>query len=133
MNLKIYHMLMLKISLKIIVIVYWWIIEFSIDYITPLSLIINEFVTNSVKYAFPSTNQNEKNIFLSIKVVDDEVILKFKDNGIGLPEDLNIYNSPSLGLTIINNLTVQINGELFKEDCEGAGFKLVFPIKWWFF
>ena len=104
-------------------------IEFSIDYITPLSLIINEFVTNSVKYAFPSTNQTEKNIFLSIKVVDDEVILKFKDNGIGLPEDLNIYNSPSLGLTIINNLTVQINGELFKEDCEGAGFKLVFPIK----
>ena len=103
-------------------------LEFSIDYITPLSLIINEFVTNCVKYAFPAS-QNEKNIFFSIKVVDDEAILEFKDKGIGLPEDLNIYNSPSLGLTIINNLTVQINGELFKEDCNGAGFKLVFPIK----
>ncbi|MBX7077263.1 MAG: PAS domain S-box protein [Methanobacteriaceae archaeon] len=101
-------------------------LELPLDIMTPLSLILNEFVTNSIKYAF-SNSEDDKNIILSMDTVGDMVNFTIEDNGVGLPEDLDVYNSPSLGLTIINSLTNQINGEFSKIDCEGAGFKLKFP------
>jgi two-component sensor histidine kinase/PAS domain-containing protein len=102
-------------------------LEIPIELMTPLSLMVNEFVTNTIKYAF-NEDQEDKMLVFNIKVHDDIVNFYIKDNGKGLPDDLDIYNSPSLGLTIINSLTYQINGELTKLDCKGAGFKLTFPL-----
>jgi two-component sensor histidine kinase len=76
----------------------------------PLGLILNELGLNTIKYAFP--NNQPGNFYLKFKVENDEVLLTVYDDGIGLPDDFDIYNSTSLGFTIINTLTSQIEGEL---------------------
>ncbi|MEN6574501.1 sensor histidine kinase, partial [Methanobacterium aggregans] len=77
---------------------------------TPLLLIINELLTNTIKYAFP---HNEKGtINLTLKSQENNLILTYFDNGIGIPETIDIHNSKTLGLTLINSLTSQINGTL---------------------
>lgn len=82
----------------------------DIDSAIPCSLIINELVTNAYKYAFPDNRSGE----LSIRFVkeDDAYILTIKDNGIGLPENVDFRNSKTLGLQIVNVLCKQLRANL---------------------
>ncbi len=82
----------------------------DIDSAIPCSLIINELVTNAYKYAFPDSRSGE----LSISFVKEEdvYILTIKDNGIGLPKDIDYRNSNTLGLQIVNVLCKQLRGNL---------------------
>ncbi len=82
----------------------------DIDSAIPCSLIINELVTNAYKYAFPDNRSGE----LSISFVkeDDAYILTIKDNGIGLPENVDFRNSNTLGLQIVNVLCKQLRANL---------------------
>ena len=101
----------------------------NMEVITPIGLILNELFTNTVKYAYNDYDVEEK--IITVKFSEDNGIatLIFTDNGKGLPEEVDIHNSPSLGLTIVNSLTEQLDGEFNKlSDVDGAGFKIVFPI-----
>ncbi|MFT4603223.1 MAG: two-component sensor histidine kinase [Arenicella sp.] len=94
----------------------------------PLGLIINEMFTNSFKHAF---NENEVNNVISISMLEQDrghYVLKFLDNGCGLPENLEIETSDSLGLQLMEALTEQINGELKYYNEEGAVFELRFRV-----
>ncbi len=77
---------------------------------TPVGLIINELLTNSLKYAFPASFDCEKvrgvpcTIEVSLTHDDGSYILKVRDNGIGLPEDLDIATTKTLGLKLVNFL-----------------------------
>ena len=82
----------------------------DIDAAIPCSLIINELVTNAYKYAFPDNRSGELGI--SFAKEDDAYILTIKDNGIGLPEDVDYRNSNTLGLQIVNVLCKQLRGTL---------------------
>ena len=85
-------------------------LEIETDTLTPLLLIINELLTNTIKYAFP---HNEKGtINLTLKSQENSLILTYSDNGIGIPETIDINNPKTLGLTLITSLTSQINGTL---------------------
>ena len=77
-----------------------------------LGLILNELITNSLKYAFREKENGE--IEISLKYIEPEksVILKVSDNGKGLPEDFDIHNLKSLGLEIVTSLVEQLQGEL---------------------
>lgn len=97
----------------------------SIETVMPLGLIINELVSNSLKYAFKDQTENKINIILK-KQNNDNFILEISDNGIGFPENIDFRNTSSLGLQLVNELVQQIDGqvELFNE--KGTNFIINF-------
>ena len=87
-------------------------VALDISQSVPLGLILNEAITNAVKYAYP---ENEKGVIqISLKHCDtDKLQLKVADNGRGLPPGLNIEQSNSLGLQLIKLFSEQLEGELY--------------------
>lgn len=84
-----------------------------------LGLIINEAVTNSIKYAFEDTSMPR---YISIKLRtagEKQLELIVADNGKGLPDHINIHSHKSLGLSLIKGLTKQLRGELRFENDQG--------------
>ena len=98
-------------------------IYLNIETSIPLGLIINEIVTNSVKYAFP---KSKGMVMIKLKSLDEHMELTIADNGIGMPEDLDIENSKTLGLQLVNNLVNQLDGKLEIDTHEGTEFKICF-------
>ncbi len=90
----------------------------------PLGLIINELVINAIKYAFP--DGVEGNLYIDFKKVGKHYLLVVKDDGVGLPDNFDLGNLSTLGLVVVQNLTLQIGGTLSIMDCDGAGFKIEF-------
>ena len=97
----------------------------DVDTAIPCGLIINELVSNSLKYAFSDGRKGKMTIKL-LPVEDDKLQLIVGDNGIGLPEDLESRETQSLGLTLVNILAKQLNGNLEKINNNGATFILTF-------
>lgn len=90
----------------------------------PLGLIINELVTNSLKYAFP--DDRDGIIRISFHEDGDEYALEIGDDGIGIPADFDIEKSDSLGMLLVNSLTSQIQGELELKRDPGTTFIIKF-------
>jgi len=100
-------------------------IEFNIDTIVPLGLILSEIVSNSLKYAFEGRDEGE--ISISMKKIGTNMFsLEVGDNGSGLPEGIELNSSDSLGMMLIRMLTEQLNGDLSVRNEKGAHFKIVF-------
>jgi PAS domain S-box-containing protein len=74
-------------------------ISISVDQASPLGLIINELISNSVKYAFPDGREGE--ISVSIKKLGNKLELAIKDDGVGMPNKLNLKNANTLGLKLV--------------------------------
>jgi two-component sensor histidine kinase len=89
----------------------------------PCGLIINELVSNSLKYAFP---KGKGEIIISFTYKDQVNTLCVKDNGIGISGKINLEDSPTLGLKLVNSLTKQLDGTLKLEKVKGASFKITF-------
>ncbi|WP_048191065.1 PAS domain S-box protein [Methanobacterium sp. SMA-27] len=98
-------------------------INISIDTAIPLGLIINELVTNSVKYAFPKCKGT---ITLKLKSSKEQMELTIADDGIGIPEDTDIENTETLGLQLVKNLINQLDGTLKLNTDKGTEFKIKF-------
>ncbi|REE28868.1 PAS domain S-box-containing protein [Methanothermobacter defluvii] len=96
----------------------------DIDTAIPLGLIINELVTNSVKYAFPDGTGT---VTVRIRSHDDEVSLVVADDGVGLPEDIEPENTDTLGLSLVSILTAQLDGTLTIRRDHGTEFRISFP------
>jgi len=93
-------------------------IEMNISHAIPLGLILNETIVNSLKYAFP--NDRSGRIEISFKErKSNHFVLTVADNGIGLRPDFNINNINSFGLTLIQGLSEDLNGE-FKIDSKSG-------------
>ena len=93
----------------------------------PVALIVNELITNSIKYAFPV---RDGEITLSLLPID-EVRGKWKiiisDNGIGLPDKEN-YRKESLGLRLVGILCQQIGASILSDVKNGTEYQLTFSI-----
>lgn len=92
----------------------------------PVGLIVNEFLTNSYKYAFHD-NCNGK-IHIDIKEHKNQYELSLSDNGKGLPQDFDISKTESFGMRIMKLLTEQLNGtfQLSNND-SGVSLHITFP------
>jgi len=90
----------------------------------PCGMIINELIINSFKYAFK--NSKSGNIFISFKKNNGEVELSVKDDGQGLPLNLNPGESETLGFTIVKELSNQIDGKYEIISNKGTNFKVKF-------
>jgi PAS domain S-box-containing protein len=95
----------------------------GIETAVPCGLLVNELITNSMKHAFP--DELSGNISIALKEYDDYELI-IRDDGIGLPNDINIEESNSLGLQIINNLINQIDGTIEINNSHGTQFKIKF-------
>jgi PAS domain S-box-containing protein len=97
-----------------------------IDTAIPCGLIINELVTNALKYAFPGEMKGEIDIDLS-KTSDDLIILKISDNGIGIPESKDIFNGETLGLQLLTSIVEhQLRGKIDFEFRKGVSCTISF-------
>ena len=104
-------------------------VSFGIDTAIPCGLIVNELVSNSLKYAFPEGKGGEIKISLH-KIADlksDMYELTVSDNGTGIPGDLDIRKTESLGLRLITNLAEnQLQGKVELNRNEGTEFQIKF-------
>ncbi|WP_292487143.1 sensor histidine kinase [Methanohalobium sp.] len=90
-------------------------VYFNIDTIIPLAMLINELVSNSLKYAFSENESGEIKIMLH-QIDNENYTLIVADNGIGIPEDIDIHDTDSLGFRLVNTLVDQIGGCLEKKE-----------------
>lgn len=93
----------------------------------PCGLIINELITNSLKYAFNNAEQPEINLQIK-KENDGSVTLNYSDNGKGLSSGYNIDDARTLGITLIKHSAEQIDGTYGFENQERFLFKLKFKL-----
>lgn len=89
----------------------------------PIGLIVNELITNSLKYAFPETGHGS--LFISLYWRSSELILDYRDDGIGFKEEEQ-SSSPGFGRQLIHLLSVQLNGKINKIPDQGTHFQFVF-------
>jgi len=89
-------------------------IELGIDTAIPLGLLINEAVTNALKYGFEGRDSGEISISLE-KEDKHEFVLRIGDDGIGYPESMDYQSSKSLGLKLIHNLSRQLKGSVIRD------------------
>ncbi|MBI9108174.1 MAG: transporter substrate-binding domain-containing protein [Spirochaetales bacterium] len=94
--------------------------------VIPLGLIINELVTNALKYGFTKGSSGEIKISL-VKKTDGSFLLSVKNNGTPIPEDIEPAKAKSLGLMLVSNLTIQLKGELFLTRSPETEFEISFP------
>jgi len=97
----------------------------SLDIAIPIGLIINELVTNSFKYAFVETENALITITMN-KLSNGHLQLIYKDNGIGLPINLQISETKTLGFKLIQLFTEQLNGKLNYKNEKGVIFEFEF-------
>jgi PAS domain S-box-containing protein len=100
--------------------------DVSLDKTIPFGLLVNEIVSNSLKYAFPDNRSGNITVRAQIDT-DGRLNLTLADDGIGLPPDLAVDRTSSLGLRLIQILTKQLGGELRIERTGGTRFVLLFP------
>lgn len=99
----------------------------SIEVAIPLGLLINELVSNSLKYAF--ANMPKGNINIKMAGYDNgSYRLVLNDDGIGIPEHIDFRNTKSLGLQLVNNLVEQLGGSIELDKTAGTCFTIDFNI-----
>ena len=91
--------------------------------LVPLGLIINELITNSLKYAFSGTDKGA--IYVSLKKEDDKTELIIGDDGVGIEEHENLA-SDRMGTRIVQTFVRQLEGTIELLDRPGTFFKLTF-------
>lgn len=100
-------------------------VYFDIDTAIPIGLIINELVSNSLKYAFPNNATGKILISLNNESKEEKYILKVGDNGVGFPRNLKLHETHTLGLQLVNTLVKQLNGSIELVQSKGTCFKII--------
>jgi len=98
----------------------------KVNILLPLGIIINEILTNMMKYAF--TGRGSGVINVSISLNGSYVTFILSDNGNGIPDSVSFENSTGFGLTLVNMLTQQIGGTIRIERGIGTKFILEFDL-----
>jgi two-component system, sensor histidine kinase PdtaS len=99
-------------------------ISLPVDQAILCGLIINELLTNAIKYAFPGDKKGQ--ITVSLRTDDHRVHICVSDNGIGLADSFDINNNKTLGMCLIANLVKQLEGEIIVKNDNGACFTINF-------
>lgn len=92
----------------------------------PLGLVLNELITNAMKYAYPCGSGGEINVALSRD--GSTITLLVEDNGKGFPEGFSLYENGSIGLRLVKFLTEQIDGDFRINGGGGAKVSVSFML-----
>lgn len=93
------------------------------DTVIPIGLIINELVSNSLKYAFRNKADGEINVVL--KKSDKDILLQVKDNGIGIPDSKNVASGPSFGYKIIQAFAQKLKALVTINSSNGTDVQIM--------
>jgi len=99
----------------------------SIKILDRLGLVLNEIITNAIKYAFEGRDKG--NIHIELKETEKHVVIKISDDGIGMLENIDINDPDTLGLSIVDMITQQLQGTLSLDRKNGTSFTLNIPIE----
>ncbi|HMQ98705.1 MAG TPA: PAS domain S-box protein, partial [Ignavibacteria bacterium] len=99
-------------------------VNLGIDLAIPCGLILNELISNSLKYAFPGGKKGR--ISIDFAPVDSGYEISISDNGVGFPKEVNYKETNSLGLQLVNTLVGQIDGTIAMENTAGTTFNIRF-------
>jgi len=103
-------------------------VSLSIEKAVPLSLIVTELITNSLKYAFPEGQKGEIVIDFQYYPETSEYVLHFSDNGRGFSKEVDQYKSSGFGSTLIQGLIRQLSGKIkIDEGKPGVHYVIAFP------
>jgi two-component sensor histidine kinase len=100
-------------------------VSLDIETAIPCGLIINELVSNALKYAFPVNRTGEIQVSLS-QESNQTLTLMVRDNGIGLPAEFESKKTKTLGMTLVQGLVKQLRGQLQIDSHRGTEFKISF-------
>ncbi|RKX74082.1 MAG: hypothetical protein DRP87_17645, partial [Spirochaetes bacterium] len=103
-------------------------IELDLDTAIPVGLILTELVSNSIKHAFPEGEEGEIEIKL-FKETAGNIILEVRDNGVGLPGELDIEKTGRFGLELVDVLIKKLQGSAYLNTEEGTWWKISFPLQ----
>ncbi|MBF0458272.1 MAG: PAS domain S-box protein [Nitrospirae bacterium] len=99
----------------------------NIDVIISVGLIMNEILTNSLKYAFPNGRDGLITIGFN-RTPDDQYMLIISDDGVGIPEEVDIEKTRSLGLHLVYDLAIRkLHGKIDIDRSNGTRYTIVFP------
>lgn len=101
-------------------------VDISLDQAVPSGLIMNELITNSLKYAFTNNDSEDSKLVISMKEEEGIIYLRVKDNGVGLPEDFEIGKTDTLGLQLVVTLAEQLDASLEYKNEDGTDFLISF-------
>jgi two-component sensor histidine kinase len=99
-------------------------LKLSVTKAVPIGLLLNESITNAIKYAYPSVSGT---IFISLNTEGSRHNLSIIDNGIGLPEGWELAKVNSMGMNLIKGLSRQLEGTLNIIGDNGVTVQLIFP------
>lgn len=103
-------------------------IYLTINQALPLAVIINEAISNVFKHAFRKGEEGILEITIK-KAPPNNVFIKIKDNGVGLPPDLNIQSTRTLGLRLMKNLVEdQLKGKFYLSQDKGTSILIQFSL-----
>lgn len=97
----------------------------TIEESIPLGLIVNELVSNALKYAFPDQRHGNMRVDLRTSAEGDSLSLSVIDDGIGLPDDIDLESPSSLGLRLVASLVNQLRARLVVGRTDGTAFHII--------
>jgi len=100
-------------------------IKLDVAQAVPIGLILNEAISNAIQYAFPGDSAGQIEIHFNA-MEGNEYLLKIADNGVGLPVTYETAERTSLGMSLINGLTEQLNGEIRIWNEKGLSLEISF-------
>ncbi len=98
----------------------------DMDTIIPCGLILNELITNSFKHAYPDKREGELAVLLQENKVGDYVLV-VRDDGVGIPGDIDFRQTRSLGLQIVRAMVEKLDGIFEVVSNNGTEFRITFP------
>ncbi|CAG4992588.1 hypothetical protein DYBT9275_00992 [Dyadobacter sp. CECT 9275] len=104
-------------------------VELDLSQAVPIGLILNEAITNSLKYAFTDGREGEIRVVFK-KTEEEKLVLCIADDGTGLPLDFDIDNIGTFGLKLIRGLTEDLDGTLTVQSEGGTTLLISFTYKW---
>ncbi len=91
----------------------------------PCGLIVNELLTNSLKHAFPERRQGA--VEISFERLDGQYVLEVADNGVGVPDQVDLQSAKSMGFQLLGLLVQQLKGSVQMDRSSGTRFIITFP------
>lgn len=99
--------------------------KLDVDIMIPLGLILNELISNALKYAF--SDGREGSLMVRLSKEENGLNLAVADNGIGMPSDYDVDNSKSLGLTLVRDFCYKLHAVLSIDVKEGTYVSIAIP------
>jgi two-component sensor histidine kinase len=100
-------------------------VDLDVSQAVPVGLILNEAITNSIKYAFPDSRNGLISISLSHNDINHYLLI-ISDNGIGIPGNPNNTKTGSLGMSLMSGLSEDLGGSISIENDNGTTIRIVF-------